>query len=94
MRRGWLCKLLARPRLPLSPSLRRGRGGRGVRGSGLGVAFTTSLQLSAGSSPHPGVATPLPRAGRGELGGVGEVVAIPRETFSTGMHPLRRLAQW
>jgi len=58
VRRSWLCKLLRRRKLPLSPSLRRGRGGRGVRGSGLGIAFTTSLQPGVRSSPHPGCATP------------------------------------
>jgi len=73
VRCGWLCKLLGRRRLPLSPSLCGGRGGRGVRGSGLGVALSGGVQLSAGSSPHPGFATPLPLTGRGVVGGVCEV---------------------
>ena len=73
VRCSWLCKLLGRRRLPLSPSFASGRGGRGVRGSGLGVAFTTSPQPAARNCPHPGFAAPLPPAGRRELGGVCEV---------------------
>jgi len=74
VRCGWLCELLGRRRLHLSPSLRRGRGGRGVRGSeGSGYPHR-SPAIEGWECPHPGFATPLPLSGRGELGGVGEVV--------------------
>jgi len=61
--------------------------GRGSGWARLVAALTPGMQLRAGvaltpameeavepvNCPHPGFATPLPLAGRGELGGVGEV---------------------